>query len=119
MLAESISRIRNHDCDAGIHLDLPQNRVAGFRYGDDSISAGQTLPRTQIVEGLLHRLPESRNFLRERGESNLARHRESLPTYSHQSDGRIQYARRNAFRYRGGVSFDFHSFFKSLISLSS
>src|SRR5205807_333582 len=105
--------------NAGIHFDLSQNRTAGFWNYYRSLSSGQTMSRTEIVEGILRRVPESWNLLRERGESNSSRHCKGLPAAVRKSDRRVQHARRYEIRHRRGVPHVFHSFFKSIISRSS
>src|SRR5438309_5412110 len=119
MLAESVSRIRHQHFDAGIHFHLSENRFARLRHSHHSIPARQTLSGAEIAEGLFPGVPKPWNFLRERGQSDSARHREGMPTRFSKGHGRIQLAWRNAIRYRGELRQAFHSFFKSIDSRSS
>jgi len=119
VLAESISGIRHHDCDAGVHFDLPEDRLAWFRHDHNPLSPKQALPRTQIFKGLLYGVSQSRDLLRECREPDPAGRREGLRASFRKSYRRIQHAGWDAFYYRGGISLPFHSFFKSLTSRSS
>src|ERR1051326_3894540 len=119
MLAQSIPGIRHHDRDARVHFDLPENRLARFRHDYDPLPPGSTLPRTEVAQGVFHGVSKSRNFLRECSEPNPARHCAGVPALVVEGFRRVQYSWWNAVRYRGGISFDFHSFFKSLTSRSS
>src|SRR4051794_16867657 len=49
-------------CGAGIHLDLPGHRTAGFCASGDRLCAGKMAAGVEVVETLCRELPQSRRI---------------------------------------------------------
>src|SRR3954451_24522657 len=68
-LAESVSRLRNRDCDAGVYLGLPEDGVAGPWHAALGLHAAPALPGVEIAEDVYARLSQPGNLSGERRES--------------------------------------------------